>query len=254
MSDVLEIGFDELEELYAEAEQLLEQATSYAQIGKFSFYNTAHIWDKENSWRECDVETYRKHPTGFGYMKHIQLHVCVDTQEFNPELGFSYERRIQVAEGNWKRKNEETGEQEVILSNWFGVWTLSVKNVLGAKFEGMSQALKYLDGKYVKCLDVLQQPTKRQPEPEYNTVKLVAVYESRSAALKDYEAITGKTVSEATTDQQINNVPPGYESRGQFEETVRALRNDDGLNNSEIASALSSNEHRISVRDVLGVE
>lgn len=229
MSDEFEIGFDELEELYDEAEQLLEQATSFANIGKFHSFTTAHTWSEAEGMQEVGVKDWKAHQG----LKFLNLHVCIDTQEFNPALERGYERRVQVKSAPWNKKLED-GTYERIPSDWFAIWEPSIKSVFG-DYVNMTQALKELEGKYVKCLDVLQQPTKRQPEPEYNTAKLVQIYESRAVALQDYKAITGKDVMETSGG---DDVPDGYTDWGEFETTVVTLRADD-MSNKEIADALS---------------
>ena len=185
MSDELyEIGLDEFEQLYEDAEKLLEQATSFAQIGKFHSYTTAHIWDEANGIQEVEAKTWRNHQ-GF---KFLNLHAQVDIQEFNTSLERGYERRVQVKAPPWNRK-EADGSYTRVPSDWEAIFEPSLFTVAGVK--DVTKALKAVEGKYVRVLDVKQQPTKRQPEPEYNTVKFDAIFNSREEAYAAYQALRG---------------------------------------------------------------
>jgi hypothetical protein len=180
------------DELYNEAEEMLEQATSFAQFGKFHSKTVAKVFEKtEGVFREVTAAEWRAH----GGFKMLELTAQVDTQEFKPELERKYERRIQVKGAPWNKKGED-GKYVAIPSDWEATFEPSILSVTGAP--DAKTALKLLEGKYVKVLDVKQQPTKRQPEPSYNTAKVVAVYDSREAAYADYLATTAsKTATES---------------------------------------------------------
>lgn len=195
----LYIGLDELGSLMDDVDALLEQATSFAQVGKFSAKTSAMIWDEVGGMREADAKTWKSH-TGF---KFLNLHVMVDTQEFNPDLDKSYERRIQIKQAPWNRK-EDDGSYTRIPADWEAIFEPSLFKAAGVK--GVAKALKALTGKYVKVLDVRQQPTKRQPEPEYNTAKIEAVYDSREEAFAAYNALRGS----ASESSEVVESAPKY--------------------------------------------
>lgn len=181
---------DELfEQLYTESEKLLEEAVSYAQIGKFSKYTTTHIWRNRELVDVTEEEWLASPEKG----KVIKLHVSVDVKEFNPQA-YDYEREIEVnrkpyryqcADGKWKSST----------SDWFAIFVPSVIEATGIK--EVPAALKFLDGKYVKILDVPQQPRKENPDKIYNTAKLAQVYDSREEAYAAYQALRGGNTTEA---------------------------------------------------------
>ncbi|MFA5166579.1 MAG: hypothetical protein WC449_04800 [Candidatus Paceibacterota bacterium] len=180
MTDNFELGFEDFAELYEDAEELLEQATSFSQIGRFSSKTVAKVYDN-GSFREVSPKEWK----AFSGFKMLELTAMVDTQEFNPELQKPYSRRIQVKAAPWNKKGDD-GKYTRILSDWEAIFEPSVLSVTG--LTDATAALKALQGKYVKVLDVKQQPTKKQPEPQYNTAKVVAVYNSREEAYADYLA------------------------------------------------------------------
>lgn len=190
MADEFEVGLEEFDELYDEAEELLEQATSFAQVGKFSSKTVAKVYDNGN-FREVTPKEWRS----FSGFKMLELTAMVDTQEFNPELQKPYSRRIQVKAAPWNKKGDD-GKYTSIPSDWEAIFEPSILAVTG--LSDAKAALKALQGKYVKVLDVKQQPTKRNPEPTYNTAKVVAVYDSRESAYADY--LAGKPAKSGTTE------------------------------------------------------
>lgn len=224
-----------LEELYSDAEALLEEATSYAQIGKFSSRTSCHIWDGQ--MREVEPQEWRAYtPVPGQSFKFLNLNVSVDVKEFAPD-SFDYERRIQVKRGPWNRKKAD----EKVKSNWFAIWEPSVKDVV-PDYQSMAKALQWLEGKYVKVLDVMQQPTKRQPEPKYKTAKLVEVYDSREEAYAAYQALRSGGNGDVSESKPVES---GYDQG--IVDGVKTLH---GLNktNQQIAESLG-----LTVEDVQNI-
>ena len=237
MPEEFDVGL--LEELYNDAEALLEEATSYAQIGKFSSHTSCHIWDGQ--MREVEPQEWRAfNPVPGQSFKFLNLNVSVDTQEFAPD-GYEYERRIQVKRGPWNKRKPD-GTYEKVKSDWFAIWEPSVKAVV-PDYESMAKALQWLEGKYVKALDVMQQPTKRQPEPQYKTAKLVEVYDSREEAYAAYQALRsgGGNDSEA--------VPTGNDYDQGIIDGVKTLH---GLNKTHEQIAQSLGLTVEDVQNILG--
>lgn len=230
MTDEFEVSLDEFDVLYDEAEELLEQATSFAQIGKFSSKTVAKVYDN-GTFREVSSKEWR----AFSGFKMLELTASVDTQEFNPELQKSYSRRIQVKAAPWNKKGDD-GKYTSIPSDWEAIFEPSILAVTG--LNDAKAALKALQGKYVKVLDVKQQPTKRQPEPTYNTAKVVAVYDSREAAYADY--LAGKSAKSGTTE----TVPTAAYS----DEVVNAVKMLSGLNQD--AATIAKNIGNLTEADV----
>lgn len=223
------------DELYNEAEELLEQATSFAQIGKFHSQTVAKVYDG-GSFREATIKEWRAF-TGF---KMLELTATVDTQEFNPELQKPYYRRIQVKAAPWNKKGED-GKYTSIPSDWEGIFEPSILSVTG--LNDAKAALKALEGKYVKVLDVKQQPTKRNPEPTYNTAKVVSLYDSRESAYADYLATKGTKAGNTET------VPAAAYS----EEVVNAVKMLAGLKQDAATIAKSiGNLTEADVKSILG--
>lgn len=234
MADEFEVSLEEFDVLYDEAAELLEQATSFAQIGKFSSKTVAKVYDN-GAFREVSSKEWR----AFSGFKMLELTASVDTQEFNPELQKSYSRRIQVKAAPWNKKGED-GKYTSIPSDWEAIFEPSILAVTG--LNDAKAALKALQGKYVKVLDVKQQPTKRQPEPTYNTAKVVAVYESREAAYADYLAGKSNKAESATVPS------PSFS-----DEVVSAVKMLSGLNQDAATIAKSiGNLTEADVKSILG--
>lgn len=199
MSDLeFEIGLDDFEDLYSEAGDLLEQATSFSQIGKLHTFTKASVYDKpSNSFREVSAKEWKEYD-GF---KLLNLYVQVDTKEFKPELERGYERRVQVRGTPWNRK-EADGKYTRIPGDWEAIFEPSLFAVTG--LNDATKALKALEGKYVRVLDVKQQPTKKQPEPTYNTAKLAEVYDSREAAYGAFLASKSSQTATPTGEAEAN--------------------------------------------------
>lgn len=188
--------FDLLEELYKEADALLEQATRSANIGKFSSYTTCHVWYKGAGSQQVEPAEYQKFiPVRNEKGKFLYLHICIDLQEFDPNNTYTYDKWIMVKGGDNYVDVNGDGNKDKFQSDWFATWLPSVKDVFGNKYTTMVAALKDLNGKYVKILNVKQQPTAKNPVPAENhtTPKLVKVYESREAAYQDWQVMTGNS-------------------------------------------------------------
>lgn len=234
--ELYEIGLDEFESLFEEAEELLEQATSFAQIGKFHSYTTAMAWDKDNGTREVTPAEWRNHQ-GF---KFLNLHAQVDTQEFNTTLERGYERRVQVKGAPWNRK-EADGSYTRVASDWEEIFEPSLFEATGIR--DVTKALKAIEGKYVKVLDVPQQPTKKQPDPTYKTAKIVKVYESREEAYADYLAMRpAATATEVPT------------AKAYSDDVVSAVKMLAGMgkNAADIATSIGGGLSEADVKSILG--
>ena len=186
MSDDFEVSLDLYDDLIAESELLLEQATSFENIGKFHSFIIPKIW-KDNSFHDVKPDEWRSYD-GF---KFLELHAQVDVREFNPVLEKVYERRVQVNAPPWFKKNPDGKGSERIPSDWEAIFVPSILEI--TNLTDANKALKAIEGKYVKIRDVKQQPTKKQPEPSYNTIKFVQLYNSREEAYADYQAMRPNT-------------------------------------------------------------
>jgi len=205
MSEEFEVSLDLYDDLIAESEALLEQATSFENIGKFHSFIIPKIW-KDNSFHDVKPDEWRNYD-GF---KFLELHAQVDVREFNPALEKVYERRVQVNAPPWFKKNPDGKGSERIPSDWEGVFVPSILEI--TNLADANKALKAIEGKYVKIRDVKQQPTKKQPAPSYNTIKFVQLYNSREEAYADYLAMrpntteTAPVANKSYSDDVVNSV------------------------------------------------
>ena len=186
MSEEFEVGLNLYDDLIAESELLLEQATSFENIGKFHSFIIPKIW-KDNVFHDVKPDEWRNYD-GF---KFLELHAQVDVREFNPALEKVYERRVQVNAQPFFKKNPDGKGSGRIPSDWEAIFVPSILEITG--LTDANKALKTIEGKYVKIRDVKQHPTKKQPEPSYNTIKFVQLYNSREEAYADYQAMRPNT-------------------------------------------------------------
>jgi hypothetical protein len=97
----------------------------------------------------------------------LELVFEVNIQEFQPTLEFQYERKVMV--GN---------------ADWWSITVPALEKMFGkgcTKDANLSATVGKLQGQYIQANDVLQAKTKRRPDPEYNTIQFVKVFESREA-------------------------------------------------------------------------
>lgn len=164
--------------------EVQEAQTGFKQIGKLTISTKLMLWrDKKleeasrADWVKAD-KSQRAMDTLFE----------VNIQEFKPQLGFSYSRKVRVGGLDW---------QKTLVP--------SIEALMGK--DSMSEARKSetlmaLNGKYVAVMDVPEQPRKNAaPDAkQYNTVKFVKVYQSREEALHDASEGFAGAASNGSTD------------------------------------------------------
>ena len=100
--------------------------------------------------------------------KSLELLFAVNVKEMNPSLDWEYERRMRPGDKDWHK-----------------ILKPSIIELLGAdamKKGAYSQTLQALNGKYVEVHDVPQIKS-----PEYNTLKLVRIFDSKDACFAAYK-------------------------------------------------------------------
>lgn len=235
MSEEFEVSLDLYDDLIAESEALLEQATSFESIGKFHSFIIPKIW-KDSQFHDAKPDEWRNHD-GF---KFLELHAQVDVREFNPQLEKVYERRVQVNAQPWFKKNPDGKGSERIPSDWEAIFVPSILEITG--LTDANKALKQIEGKYVKIRDVKQQPTKKQPEPQYNTIKFVQLYDSREEAYADYVAMRPNTAPVETGKQFDEDLVTSVETLAKIGRDAKTIANaiGGGLTESDVNKILGA--------------
>jgi hypothetical protein len=188
---------DELADALNTAQADAEAAQERAQFGKLTIKPRFIQWvDHE----PVDI-------TGAAYAKldqrarTLELIFGVDIQEFKPELEFTYERKVAVGS-----------------TDWWKICRPSIEAVLGKGALGkdkMNATLNALQGKYVEVHDVMQSATKKKPDPEFRTIQLVKIFETREACFAAHQvrfsAVEGAAPAADTVAAAVN-LPAGWEA------------------------------------------
>lgn len=122
--------------------------------------------------------------------KQIDMVFTVDIQEFKPSLSFTFERKVTVDGLDWNKIVAPS--IEAVMGKGSMVKGDTSKNVADTR----NTTLAKLNGKYVAYQGVPQTPTKKNPDPKYNTFKLIKVYDSREACYADFVAAGGTKSSD----------------------------------------------------------
>jgi len=155
----------------------------FTNYGKLSLTIKYGVWNK-GALEEASRDDFKKSPAKVDgkNAKQIDMVFGINIQEFKPSLSFTYERKVTVEGLDWSKDN---------------------RNATLAK----------INGKYVAYQDVPQIPTKNKPErSNYNTFKLVKVFESREACHAEFVAANGTATSGSAPAPEANdpNVPSAY--------------------------------------------
>ncbi len=188
---------DELADALNTAQADAEAAQERAQFGKLTIKPRFIQWiDHE----PVDI-------TGAAYAKldqrsrTLELIFGVDIQEFKPELEFTYERKVAVGS-----------------TDWWKICRPSIEAVLGKGALGkekMNATLNALQGKYVEVHDVMQSATKKKPDPEFRTIQLIKIFETREACFAAHQVrftATGEDNGAAPAAPAAVSLPAGWEA------------------------------------------
>ena len=124
----------------------------------------------DGGWEGRDVEVKEytaAQPVRNQLFKTVEPTFLVDVQEFNPDLQWQYERRVQINDPDWK-----------------ATVAPSIEAIYGggsAVGDGLRDSLSKLVGSYVEVQDEPQ-----VGDPAYNTINFVRVFESRDACYAAY--------------------------------------------------------------------
>lgn len=212
----------------------LEEAASAAdsggaQFGQLTIKPASYIhWKKEKD-EDGQIRTSKVEvtPADFANLparqKSIELLFVIDVKGMNPDLDWTYDRRVRPGDKDWHR-----------------ILKPSVIALLGPdsmKQGEYSKTLQSLSGKYVEAADVPQ--TK---DPEYNTISLVRIFESKEECFAAYKERFGDdSVSTGAPSGMPLSTPDGWET-GVWLSTV-----------SDVESALVGGKSIKEVADDYGV-
>lgn len=123
----------------------------------------------------------------------LKILFSINVQEMNPELDWSYERMLRPGESDWHKILKPS------IVALMGKDSMSKGNY--------SKTLQELSGKYVEAMDVTQ--TKN---PEYNTIQLVRIFDSKEACFAAYKERFGDSVSASSALPSRLSTPEGWET------------------------------------------
>jgi hypothetical protein len=236
MSDMDIFSGDLVNELLEQAAESAAQSGERVNVGRLTFSMKYLHWVNSQPV-SVDPQTYR---TLGQRERSIEITFNVDIQELNPTLDFTYERRVILHS-----------------TDWFEHWQRSVIEYYDLKVDDedltsrerqaelnklVLQKTKELAGKYVMIADE-EQSKQKDPTKVYRTPALVEAYQSKEECFTAYEQRFGRTPSSAssstadTVTATTSEVPNGFNTYEEFEETVQIMRGD-GSTNLEIAKAL----------------
>jgi len=183
--------FDALAAAAEAAVEDAEKSQVKSQFGKLAIEPRYLKWE-DGVPEECDVKEYM---ATAGRSRTMEIEFGIDIQEFNPDLEWTYERRVRVGSTDWWKILKPALEEIPGFEN-------------GLSKGNMAETLGKLNGSYVHAHDVLQSPTKKQPDPEYKTIKIVHVFESRDECYAEWKSIFGDSVGGGSVSV---DAPPGWD-------------------------------------------
>lgn len=172
------------------AEEEASAARERMQYGVLDIQPRYVRWVTEDDKRlpkEITPTEYKDTPTR---TRSLEVVFSVNIQEFNPSLDWTYERRVNVGGADWHR-----------------ILKPSIEELMGEgtmEKETMGATLGQLRGKYVAVADVLQSPTKRNPDPEYRTAKFVTIFADRDACYAEWYERYGESVEAAAESESLD--------------------------------------------------
>lgn len=122
----------------------------------------------------------------------LKILFSINVKEMNPELDWEYERMLRPGESDWHKILKPS------IVALMGKDSMSKGNY--------SKTLQELSGKYVEAADVTQ--TKN---PEYNTIQLLRIFESRDACFTAYKERFGDSVASSAAPTLLST-PDGWET------------------------------------------
>jgi hypothetical protein len=220
-----------LGELLEEAAVQAAESGQRSNMGRLTYGPTVYIHWNNGSRIEVDKAQYA---TLKRNERSAEVVIRVDVQELNPELTWTYERKVRVNS-----------------TDWFEHWRKSIIEVFDLESQvdqslsrkerdvevGKLAAKKMLElaGQYVLVNDVPQEK-QNDPDKVYRTPELAEVYDSKEACFAAYEARFGQAPAGGTT-ASAPAAPEGFGSYAEFAETVQLLRGEQ-MDNRAIAEEL----------------
>lgn len=137
--------------------------------------------------------------------KFVEVKFCIDVQEFNPALEFTYERKVSILGGK--------------SSDWAKIVQPSIDKVFGK-----GKQLSQINGLYVEALDVPQ-----LNDPEFNTIQFVRAFKNRDEAFAAYQAKRGDAAtgtSPAAPAVDGGDFPQMYGSATAWQQAVVAIKDE----------------------------
>jgi len=189
-------------------------------------------WQDDGSGNRTPIEVkpeqYGNLPTG---SRSMDLEFSINVKEFNPSWENPYERRCRIGS-----------------KDWYATIRPSIEAILGkgSMAEGKySGTLADLNGKYVETNDVPQKEKDGTDSTEWNMIKLITVFSSRSECFAAWQERFGGNGEEAPTASGLD-MPDIYDEaswRGALVDIKKALNT--GQTVQEVAKDYSASNRQV---------
>lgn len=181
-------------DILADAEQEATESFERWQFGKLDVTPRYLKWVESDGKRKPQEISAADYASAQKRQRSLELVFSVDIQEFNPALEWEYSRRVGVGSLDWKQ-----------------VLVPSIEAIVGEGAmagDKMGATLGQLRGKYVRVKDVLQTPTKKNPNPEFRTISFDTIYDNRDECYSAWYAVYGGSADGASDELAA---PTGWE-------------------------------------------
>lgn len=226
MADMEAFSDGLMEELLTQAAEEAAQSGQRTNMGRLTYGWRFLEWQNGVPTEVTKDEYAQLNPRN----RSAEVIIKINVQELNPELTWSYERRVRINSADWFAHWQRSVIEYYELAEQVDP-DLKTKKKQAEIGKLAAQKMQALAGQYVAVNDVPQEKQK-DPDVVYRTPELVDVFESREACFAAYEERFGQAPAGATEP------PEGYDSYDEFAQAVRMMRDEGGRSNKEIADAL----------------
>lgn len=204
------LGLDfDFDAVYDDVMDKLEEASSFANIGKFNFELQLQIkHEKGGAWIDATREEYAAQENAF--LRRGTIVITVETTEFGSSK--LYKTYLRFDDRPFK---PEGYKGKAFKPNFQDKFVPSLKKTIGKNYTKPFAALSYLNGKYVEIRNVEANPTYRDHHLEvdgtyaceWGTPALFEVFADREAAHAKYMSFKGgesQAVTETSTPNSLS--------------------------------------------------
>lgn len=188
-------------ELMAEVDEQSFAGQPKLNFGKLTMTSTYKRWENKQPTEVTLAQFAKLSPKE----RSQEVTFAVDIQEFNPNLQFTYTRRVNVGGVDWNK---------IFKPSLFKALGIVASDDKAVAQKQLSDALRRLNGAYVAVEDVPQTLTKKErdageTESKYNTIKVHAIYADRAAC---YGAWKSKYGGASNGSGEVASTGPHFET------------------------------------------